>query len=221
MSNEVLKHNTSIVLDWADYTGATKYRIEVSKTYLDFRATLEVDDNTLVASTHSFTASGNGKFYWRWSPYVGSAWLAPREVNSFIVNTALASDLSATGWTFVSKSDVTDLYLLETQPKNQPVNMHPHQWEGLKRNRKGNLRSQHYRTKDIITIDITRSGGLTGDNQKAEILRFYNTHTPFYLTTRYDDQTLADYVYRCWEVLMPDSPQLDVPGGNVITLEEV
>lgn len=219
MSNEAISNTNAITLDWADVTGATKYWLEVSKTYLDFRSTLVHQDNNLATSTDSFTATGNGKYYWRWRPYIGS-WQAPREVNSFIVNTSASADVSATGWTFVNKSDVSDLYLIEYQPINQPINPHDHQWEAIRRNRSGQLRSQHFRTKDRIVIDLTR-GSIAGANQKAEILRFYNAHTSFYLITRYDNQTEDDYVYRAWEVLIIETPQLDAPGGNVVVCTEV
>lgn len=220
-SNKAIQNDNSIVLDFNDVTSATKYWLEVSKTYLDFRATLEHSDNNLATSTDSFTASGNGKYYWRWRPYVGGAWQPPREVNSFIINTSASTDVTPGDWTFVNKSDVTDIYSLEQQPSNQPIIVPQHQWEAFRRNRAGNLRSQHFRTKEIITIDLTRSGGAVGDNQKAEILRFYNAHVPFYLITKYDNQTLTDDVWGAWEVLISEPPQFDVVGGNLIVCEEV
>lgn len=219
MSNECIKNDNSITLDWADQ-GGDSWKIQVSKTYMDFRSTLLVD-STEASSTKSFTATGNGKYYWRVSPRIGGTYQPWREVNSFIVNTSASADVSATGWTFVNKTDVSDLYLIENQPLNQPITIHEHQWEAIRRNRSGKLRSQHYRTKDRITIDLTRSGGLMGDDQKAEVLRFYNAHTSFYLITRYDNQLINDYVYRAWEVLISETPQLDVPGGNIISMEEI
>lgn len=218
MSNEVISNTNSIVLDWADQ-GGDSWKIQVSKTYMDFRSTLLVDA-TEASSTKSFTATGNGKYYWRVSPRVGGTYRHWQEVNSFIVNTSASADVLATGWTFVNKSDVSDLWLLAYQPMNQPITIHEHQWEAIRRNRAGQLRSQHFRTKDRISIDLTR-GSITGANQKAEILRFYNAHTSFYLVTKYDNQTADDSVYRAWEVLITETPQFDIPGGNVVVCEEV
>ncbi len=217
MANEVLKNDNSITLDWNDVSGATKYGIQVSKNYLDFRATLEHEDQTLVASTDSFTASGNGKYYWKWRAYVGSTWQPYSEVNSFIINTALASDFSATSWAFINKSDVTDFYVLELQPKSKTITP-AHLWEARRRNRAGKLRSEQYTTKETISLDITYS--YLGDNQKAEILRFFNLHRNFYLVTRYDNQTISDYVYGVWEAMFTEAPNLDTAGGNVLNFEE-
>ena len=216
MANEILKNDNSITLDWNDITGATAYHIQVSKTYWDFRATLLVDDNTLVASTHSFTSTGNGKYYWRYKAKVGGTWGAWRECNMFIVNVALAADLAATAWAFVNKSDVSDYYLLENQPLNK-VEIGIHYWEAQRRNRKGDLRSEHYTTKAKITLGMNWS--FLGDNQKAETERFYNLHTSFYLIVRYDNQIGTDYVYRIYEVMFTNPPSLDAAGS--LEFEEV
>lgn len=222
MANEILKNDNTITLDWGDVTSATKYWLQVSKTYLDFRATLLHEDNNIATSTDAVTATGNGKYYYRWAPYI-STWQPFREVGSFIVNTSASTDVSATSWMFINKTDVTDTYVFEDQPPSQPIEIPAHLWEAKRRNRKGDLRSQHYKTKGMITIDLSRSGGHLGQNQKAEIMRFYNSHASFYLATRYDHQipTETNYVYRCWEVLFASPPQLDVVGGNILELEEV
>lgn len=219
MSNEILKNDNSISLDWNDVTSATKYHLQVSKDYLDFRATLEHEDNNLATSDDTFTASGNGIYYWRWKSYVGGAWQDWREVNFFIINTGASTDVSATSWMLINKTTVTDTYILENQPITTPRMEPAHLWRSKKRNRKGKLKTQQYKTKYMITIDISRS--YLGDNQKAEIMRFYNSHTSFYLATRYGNQTEDDYVYRCWEVLFLSTPQLDIVGGNTLELEEV
>lgn len=223
MANEIIKNDNAITLDWADVTSATKYWLQVSKTYLDFRATLLHEDNNIATSTDTVTATGNGKYYYRWAPYVSGAWTPFREVCSFIVNTSASDDVSATSWMFINKTDISDTYILEVQPMNQPVEMHEHLYEATRRNRAGNLRSQHYRTKSAISIDISR-GGYTGVDQKAEIMRFYNLHTSFYLATRYGVQNpteTTNYVYRVWEVLFTETPQMDVAGGNTLSFQEV
>lgn len=220
MANEVISNTNSITLDWAD-KGGSLWHLQVSKTYMDFRSTLIVDDNALASSTKSFTATGNGKYFWRYKVKIGATWGDWSEVFSFIVNTSASADVSATGWTMINKSDISDLYLIENQPVNQPIVEHIHYWEAVRRNRAGKLRSEHFRTKDRITMDLTRSGGFVGANEKAEVLRFYNAHTSFYLITKYDNQTLNDFVYRVWEVLIIETPQMDIPGGNTVVMEEV
>ena len=111
MSNEILKNDNSISLDWNDVSGATKYWIQVSKTYLDFRTPLLHEDNNLATSDDTVTATGNGTYYWRWRAYVSGAWEPWSQVNMFIINTSLASDFTATAWTFINKTDVTDYYI--------------------------------------------------------------------------------------------------------------
>ncbi len=217
MSNEVISNTNAISFDWTDVTSATKYWIQVSKSFLDFRATLVSEDNNLATSDHSFTATGNGKYYYRWKPYI-STWQAWREVGSFIVNTSASADVSATSWTLVNKTDITDVYVLENQPlfwREIPE----HFWEAFRRNRKGNLRSQHFVTKGRIELDISRS--FLGANQKAEILRFFNAHTSFYLVTKYNNQLEDDFIYRAYEVVIPDAPNVDTAGGNTIIFSEV
>ena len=217
MSNENLKNDFSISLDWTDVASATKYWILISKNYLDFRSTLESEDNNVASSAYTFTASGNGTFYYRWRPYIVS-WQPWREVSSFIVNTSLSADFSATAWTLVSKSDVTDYYILELSPMTAEIKP-AHLWESFTRNRAGDIISEQYKTKEDIVLDISRT--YLGDNQKAELMRFYNSHTSFYLVARYDNQTLSDYVYRSWEVMFLDIPQLDIIGGNILSFTEV
>jgi len=218
MANEIIKNDNAITLNWADVSGASKYWLQVSKEYLDFRATLLHEDNNLATSTDTVTATGNQNYYWRWRPYVSGAWTPWREWNSFIVNTSASDDVSATDWMFINKSDITDVYILENQPIEKPIEIAEHIWEAKRRNRKGKLRTQHFTTKGTISINISRH---MGNNQKAEILRFYNAHTSFYLATRYDNQTEDDYVYRCYEVLFTEVPQLDIKGGNILNFEEV
>lgn len=217
MSNEVLVNSNSITLDFPD-DGGTVWHLQVSKAYLDFRSTLLVNDNTLASSTKAITPTGNAKYFWRYKPKVGGTWQPWSEVSMFIVNTSASGNVASTGWTFVSTSDVTDLYLLENQPIT--ARMAPlHLWEGKKRNRKGVLKSEQYETKYTISLDLTR--GFLGDDQKAEIMRFYNAHTSFYLTTKYTNQTEIDFVYRIWDVMFSEPPQLDIQGGNILNLEEV
>jgi len=220
MSNEILKNDNAITLDWGDVTSATKYWLQVSKGYLDFRATLLHEDNNLATSTDTVTATGNGRYFYRWRPFVVS-WQPWREVSSFIVNTSASTDVSATSWMFINKADVTDTYILENQPITLPRMEPAHLFEAFRRNRAGKLRSQQYKTKYNITIDISR---YLGNNQKAEIMRFYNMHVPFYLATRYEHQiaTETNYVYRCFEVMFtPPAPQLDIVGGNILEFTEV
>jgi hypothetical protein len=218
MSNEILKNDNSISLDWGNVTGASKYWLQVSKDYIDFRATLEYEDNNLATSDDTFTTSGNGTYYWRWRPYISGAWQPWREVNSFIVNTGASTDVSATSWMFINKNDVTDTYILELQPIRWRLTDN-HIWEARRRNRKGKIRSQKFVTKAVLSLDVTRS--YWGDNQKAEMLRFYNLAQAFYVAVRYDNQPETDYVYRCWEVMFASAPNLDIPGGNTLELEEV
>lgn len=219
MSNEVISNSNAITLSWNSIAGATLYHIQVSKTYLDFRATLLIDDNALASSTKSFTATGNGIYYWRYKAYVSSVWQDWKEVNSFIVNTSASADVSVTGWTLINKTDVSDFYLLENQPISQPIQTPEHLWEAYRRTRDGSLVTEQYATKTRLSLDISR--GYLGDNQKAEIMRFYNAHTSFYLATRYDNQTMADFVYRIWEMMFTNIPQLDIPGGNTLEFEEI
>jgi len=217
MANEVISNSNSIVLDWADRSGDS-WKIQVSKSYLDFRAILLVD-TTVGSSTHSFSATGNAKYFWKVSPRVGGTYQPWGEVNSFIVNLSASADVSATGWILINKSDITDVYLLEEQPVNQPIVVPEHLWEAFRRNRAGNLLTEHYKTKGRISIDLTKP--YLGNNQKAEIMRFYNAHISFYLATRYDNQTGDDYIYRIWECMFASAPQLDIPGGNSLEFEEV
>lgn len=220
MADEIIKNDNAITLDWGDVTSATKYWLQVSKKYLDFRATLLHEDNNIATSTDTVTATGNESYYWRWRPYVSGVWTPWREWNSFIVNTGASDDVSATSWMFINKADITDTYILDPQPVSKPIEFPEHIYEAKRRNRAGKLRSQHFVTKGRITIDIAGSMAM-GNDQKAEIMRFYNLHTAFYLATRYDNQTENDYVYRCYEVEFVSPPQLDVVGGNTIELEEV
>jgi len=217
MANEVLKNDTSISLSWNPVTGATNYYIEVSKNYLDFRATVEY--STFTASTNpSYTAVGDGKRYWRWKPYVSGSWQPYREVSSFTINTSLAGDISATSWMLINKTSISDYYILELQPMSyriEPV----HEWEAFRRNRKGKFISEQYITNDNITLDLSRS--YLGNNQKAEIMRFYNSHISFYLATRINNQLLNDYVYLIWEVMFSEIPQFDTPGDNLLVFTEV
>jgi len=217
MSNEILKNDNSITCDWADITSATAYHIQVSKSYIDFRATLLVDDNALAVSTKSFTATGNGIYYWKIKPYI-SSWQPWREVNSFIINTSLAGDVVSTGWAFVNKADYSDYYLFEEQPLNQPQDIHQHYFESSRRNRAGNLITEFKNTKDKISLSIGKP--FLGSNQKAETMRFHNLHTSFYLVTRYNNQLVNDYVFRAWEVIFSSPPQLDVVGGT-LEFEEI
>lgn len=216
MANEIIKNDNTINLSVSAVTGATNYQFQVSKAYLDFRSTLEYD-NTANSTTRTFTASGNAKYYWKFRPYI-SSWQPWREVNSFIINTSASTDVAATSWQFISKSDVTDVYVLENQPLQKRIEP-LHLWEAFRRNRAGDLTSEHYKTKYAITLDITRS--YLGNNQKAEIMRFFNAHTSFYLAVRYDNQTEDDYIYRCFEVMLEPAPQLDIPGGNILEFTEV
>jgi len=217
MSNEAIRNDNSVTLDWSDITSTTLYHIQVSKTYIDFRSVLLVDDATLAVSTKSFTATGNGIYYWRIKPYI-SSWQPWREFCSFIVNTSLAGDISATGWALVNKSDSTDYYLFEEQPLNQPTNIHQHYFESSRRNRAGSLITEFRNTKDRISLSIGKP--FLGSNQKAEIMRFHNLHTSFYLVTRYSNQLENDYVYRAWECIFSAPPQLDIAGGT-LEMEEI
>ena len=217
MANEVLIKTTSVSLDWNDVASATKYHCQISNL-LDFTAP-EFSDDTLVPSQAAHTLTGGeGKYYWRWKAYVSGSWEPWSEVSSFIYNSSLASEVSATFWKFVNKSDVTDYYHFELFIKSDRA-LPEHYRRAMNRNRAGKMMDEWYATKAKITLDITRS--YLGQHEKAEILRFYNAHTSFYLVTRKLNQTESDYNYRAWEVLFVKTPQLDTPGGNKLELEEV
>lgn len=216
MANEVLIKTASVSLDWNDVPSATKYQCQIS-SLLDFTAP-EYDDDTLAASATSHTLTGGvGKYFWRWRPYIVT-WQKWREVSSFIYNSSISVAVSASTWKFVNKSDVTDAYTFEEYIKSASI-IPEHYHRAITRNRAGTMLDEWYATKASITLDISRH--YLGENEKAELLRFHNAHTAFYLVTRENNQTNSDYVYHAWEVLFTKPPQLNVPGGNKLELEEV
>lgn len=214
MSNEVLKNDTAITLDWADVTGANKYHIEVASTP-DFSGTLIEDDNTLVASTHSFTDGGTDdtKRWWRWrySTDGGTTWASWNEVGSYWLDTGAAGDVSHTNgqWKMFDPDLVTDIFTFDDNPvwvvREQNI------YRAKDRNRSGELLSEYNTTKSMITLSFGDDLFMT-HQQMREFKRFNVEIKTFFLSTlRYNG---TDYVPHIWKVQFQDDPELTMIRGR-------
>lgn len=204
MSNEVLKNDTSMTLDWADVSGAVQYELDIS-LYPDFSV---IQQNFApVSSTQAFTDIGanNQKRWWRWRSYTGitpSRWY---EVGSYWLNTGFSGDLllSNNQWALVNPSSITDKFVLTTFPVYTVV---PQMFERIReRNRLGNLLSEFITIKDLITFSFDESRFMS-HAQMNELIRFHRQVKTFFLTTYKHNGT--DYVPHVWKVQFEADPEM-------------
>ena len=224
MSNETIKNDVAIVLDWEDVASATKYHCQVSKKYLDFRATLEEESDVLATSTMSFnlaTPTDGDKFYWRWKSYVDGAWGKWSEVSMFIYDSTLSADLLPANdkWLLINPATVTDYYEFELAPLR--FDLPP---EALvraeERNMAGDLLAEYYGSKHNITLDFSQYEYL-GENQRAEVLRFFHLNTSVYLSCAIPNSKSAGYRHLIYEVVFANNPSQEVVGSNTLEFKEV
>jgi len=220
-SNKVLYSSTSISLDWEDVSGATKYKVQISPV-IDF-STLEVESEPVTSNFNHTLVGGEGKYYWRWRPYVsGYSDAYPwHEISSFIYDTNSPSDFIAIPqWVFLVKNPGAnqDKYQFETQPLSYFIT-DAHINRTSDRNLKGELLSEYVTTKADIVLDFSRQSSV-GKNQKAEFKRFYNFHTSFYVCKETEDFDSANKVSRIWDVEFREGFQMEIPGF-ILSLEEV
>lgn len=223
MSNEILRNDIAIVLDWADVASATKYHCQVSKNYEDFSGTLEEEDNNLATSTISFnlaTPANGDKFYWRWKSYVGTTWSKWSEVSMFIYDSTFAADVSANTdkWILINKDLVTDTY------EPDLVALHSITPRGSDRidgeNMAGDVLSEIYKVKKDIALDYSGYSFL-GEDMRAEILRLYHLKSEIYLGAKLLNSKMTDYRYLVFKVLFANNPAMEVEGQNVLDFKEV
>jgi len=221
MSNEVILHNGTITLDWAD-EGRGTYQVQISKGYADFSGTSEYSGTTRASEiTHTLKnagTAGDDKYFWRWRFNDGDGYDNWREASSFIAVSTASESVSVDKWTLINKSDVTDKYELETEPIDWEI-ADQHFQQVNRRNLKGDLLNEWYATKSKILLDFSRQQYL-GTAQKAELQRFYNSHTSFYIARKFEAQDGVNSVYKIWEVLFTEPMQMEKIGLTV-SLEEV
>jgi len=205
-TNSVLNNDTSIVLDWADVSGADQYHIQVSPTP-DFSGTLEVDDNSLGVSTKSYTDSGTNdtKRWWRWrhSTDSGTTWNEWNEVGSFWINTGASDDitLATEKWALIDPDAVSDNYILDLFPFYSVIPFHFNRIR--ERNRQGTILSEFVTLKDRIIFNFDENSYIE-HKQMREFRRFNSEHKTFFLATYKNNA--QDNVQNIWKVQFDGSP---------------
>lgn len=208
-TNSVLSNDTSITLDWADVSGANKYQVQVSVDRADFGGTLMVDDNTLVASTKSFTDTGtdNLKRFWRWrySTNAGTSWSEWSEVGSYWLLAAASADitLSSNKWSIINPSDMTDTYTLTTFPVYRVTGANIYRIQ--QRNRLGTLLSEYVTKKDQIELRFDPSCYMSHEQYRC-FRRFHETVKTFFLAAYKSNE--VDTVPHIWKVQLVEDPQM-------------
>lgn len=228
MANEVLKNDTSIVLDWADVSGADRYHLQVA-LYPDFSGVLLEDDNTLAVSTKSFTDGGADaqKRWWRWrySTNTGTTWSEWRDVASYWLDSTAAGDVTVANGKFAMFDPdlVTDIFTWTEYPNYtvRPLNIN----RAKVRNRLGELLSEYLTTKDMISLDFDDTRYMAAELHAA-LVRFHVEIKTFYLgSMRYNG---VDYIPNIWLVQFVDDPELTMVASGredllvgTLELEEV
>lgn len=208
MSNEVLKNDTAITLDWTDVTGANLYHLQVA-TKVDFSGSLIVNDSALATSGKSFTESGadDSKRWWRWrsSTDSGTTWSEWSQVGHYWYNSAAAGDvlLAADKWAIFDPALVTDIYTFPDFPSYQVI---PNSiYRAKERNRLGNMLTEWKTSKDFVRLGFSRENYMRLE-QACAFLRFHTVVKTFFIAAyKYNG---IDYVPHIWKGIFTENPSM-------------
>lgn len=205
MSNEVIKYDTAIELEWTAISGANVYWLQVSLTP-DF-SDLVYDENAVASTPHAFTddEENDRKRYWRWSysTDAGVTWSEWSEVSSYWLNTSASANVSLTSnrFTLINPNSVTDRFLIETLPvfsiQNQFIDKFPI------RNRLGELLSEYVDIKSEIRMAFADTRLIRAESVRA-IHRFNQTVKTFFVALKFNNG--QDDIVNIWLVEMIESP---------------
>ncbi len=208
MSNEVLKNDASISLDWSDVTGANLYHLQVA-TKVDFSGTLIVNDSALATSGKSFTETGadDSKRWWRWrySTDAGTTWSEWSQVGHYWYNTGASADvtLAADKWAVFDPSTLTDIYTFQDFPTYRvlPASI----YRAKERNRQGQLLTEWLTSKESVVLGFSRENYMRLE-QACAFLRFHTVVKTFFLASyKYNG---IDYVPHIWKGIFTEDPGL-------------
>lgn len=209
-TNSVFANDTSITLDWADVTSANLYHLQVG-TKPDFSGSLIVNDNALAVSTKAFVDSGanNVKRYWRWrySTDAGTTWSEWSEVGSYWLNTGGSGDvtLASSKWAIFDPDAVSDIYTLPDYPVYKIVDQ---QFNRVKeRNRQGDMLTEWYASKAIITLQFSEELFITHEHMRA-FKRFNCEIKTFFIATYKTNG--VDTVPNIWKVVFSEDPEFSM-----------
>lgn len=207
MSNEVLKNDTSIALNWADVTAANLYHAQVADVP-DFGGTLIAESAVLATSDYAFTDAGanDSKRWWRWrsSADAGTTWGRWQTVGHYWLNSAATADilLTAGTWALFDPDVVADLYTIPTYPMYR---ISPKQIYRLRdRNRAGNLVSDYITQKEVVRFEFDDHSFCTEETVR-EFLR-YNVEVKTFFLAGYVSNGV-DNVPKIWKAQMTDDPE--------------
>lgn len=208
-ANAVYSNDTAITLDWADVSGANKYQIQVSVENGDFSGSLLIDDNTLVASTKSFTDGGTDdrKRFWRWrySTDGGTTWSEWSEVGSYWLDAGAAADVSVASnkWAMFDPNALSDIYTFPFYPKY--FIFQENLYRTRERNRIGTLLSEYVTKKDTIELYFEESSFMTHEHYRA-FRRFNEVVKTFFLACNKTNE--VNVVPNIWKVQFAEDPSI-------------
>lgn len=211
MSNEIIKVDNSLNLDWADVNGATKYHCRISK-YYDF-SVITHEDTNLASSAYAPTLTGgNSKYYWQWRSYIGGVWQKWNEIQSFERVTG-GNDLTVSDskW-LMFEIDERGAYTLQFENAPQYSFVESQLFRTKERNLSGDLLSEYYATKGKIHLEWGENNTISV-TEKNQIMRYYNMITDdIYLACALYNGT--EYYRKLWKIWFEEEPTESPLDGN-------